>query len=94
MTWSLDQSGTSFSGGLTLTDSGTGTKGTGSVSGSVSGNSITFSLSVPQGGADGSFTSCSATASGPGHGVGILAERQLHRIELVLGHHFRPARSP
>ena len=49
-----------------MTDSGSGTKATGTVSGSVTGNSITFSLSVPQGGADGSFTSCSATVSGQG----------------------------
>jgi hypothetical protein len=36
------------------------------VSGTVSGNSITFSLAVPQGGADGSFSGCSANASGQG----------------------------
>lgn len=66
MTWSLTQSGTSFSGSLALTDNNTGTKANGTVSGSISGSSLTFSLSVPAGGADGTFGSCSATASGQG----------------------------
>jgi len=66
MTWSLTQSGTAFSGGLAITDSSTGTKATGTVSGSISGSSFTFSLSVPAGGADGALGSCSATASGQG----------------------------
>lgn len=51
---------------MTLTDTGSGTKATGTVSGTVSGNGLTFSMSVPAGGADGTFTTCSATVSGSG----------------------------
>ena len=66
MTWQLTQSDSSFSGTLTMTDGGTGVTGRGTVSGSVSGNSIQFSLSIPSGGFDSPYAICTATASGSG----------------------------
>jgi len=36
------------------------------VSGSLSGSSVTFALSIPAGGASGSFGACTVTANGTG----------------------------
>jgi hypothetical protein len=66
MTWQITQSGTSFSGNLTMTDSTTNVTGRGSVSGTVSGSTIQFSISVPAGGFDGAYASCSSSVSGSG----------------------------
>jgi hypothetical protein len=66
MSWQLTQAGTSFSGTATLTDSGTGLSGRGSVSGTVSNTSIHFSLGVPAGGFDSPYASCTAEVSGDG----------------------------
>jgi hypothetical protein len=66
MTWRITQSGASFSGSLTITDNSTNVTGRGTVSGSVSGSSLQFSLSVPAGGFDAPYTSCSSTVSGSG----------------------------
>ena len=65
MTWQMTQSGTSFSGTLTMSDtSKSGPSGTGTVSGSVSGTTLQFSLAVPAGGFTGAFAACTATLSG------------------------------
>lgn len=66
MSWQLTQAGTSFSGTATLTDSGTGLGGRGSVSGTVSNTSIHFSIGVPAGGFDSPYASCTAEISGDG----------------------------
>ena len=66
MTWQLTQSGSSFSGSLTMTDTTTSVTGRGTVSGTLSGSSLQFSLSVPAGGFDNPYASCSATVSGSG----------------------------
>ena len=66
MSWQITQSGGSFSGTLTMLDEDNGINGRGSVSGSVSGASIQFSISIPVGGFDGSFAPCAADASGSG----------------------------
>ena len=66
MFWTLTQSGTSFSGSHRLVDSSAGVTGTGTVTGTVSGVTITFSLAVPAGGFDGPFANCSATVTGQG----------------------------
>jgi hypothetical protein len=66
MTWTLTQSGSSFSGTLTMNDTTTAVTGRGTVSGSVSGATLQFSLSVPSGGFDSPYASCSATVSGSG----------------------------
>lgn len=64
MTWQMTQTGSSCSGTLTMTDAGANINGRGSVSGSISGPSIRFALSVPAGGFDSPYTSCSADVSG------------------------------
>lgn len=66
MAWQITQTGTSFSGTLTLLDSATGSGGHGSVTGSLSGASIHFSISIPAGGFDEPFASCTADVSGDG----------------------------
>ena len=66
MSWQIAQSDTSFSGTVTMTDSGTGLMGRGSVSGTVSSGSIRFSISVPAGGFDSPYASCIAEVSGDG----------------------------
>jgi hypothetical protein len=66
ISWQISQSGTSFSGSAAITDTRTGITGRGSVSGTVSGSSITFSISIPAGGFDSPFGSCSANISGTG----------------------------
>jgi hypothetical protein len=66
MSWQLAQTDTAFSGGIRMTDTGTGVGGTGSVSGSVSGAAVQFSITVPAGGFQSPYGSCTATASGSG----------------------------
>ena len=66
MKWQLTQADTSFSGTVTMTDASTGVTGGGSVSGTVSGSSINFSISVPAGGFDSPYASCTAELSGDG----------------------------
>lgn len=65
MSWQLTQAGASFSGTATVTvDAGLG--GRGAVSGTVSSSSIHFSISIPVGGFDSPYASCSADVSGDG----------------------------
>ena len=64
MSWQLTQADTSISGTVTITDTGTGVNGRGSISGTLSGSSIRFSIAIPAGGFDSPFASCSATVSG------------------------------
>jgi hypothetical protein len=66
MTWQLTQTGASFSGTLTMADAGSGYRGRGSVSGSVSRSTIRFSMSVPVGGFDDPWSACSADVTGDG----------------------------
>lgn len=58
------QSGTSFSGTMTMTDTSTSVTGRGTVSGTVSGSSLQFSVSVLAGGFDSPYNACSATVTG------------------------------
>jgi hypothetical protein len=64
MTWQITQTGSSFAGTMTMTDSRTGVRGTGSVSGTVNGATIQFSLTVPSGGFDSAYGACTANVSG------------------------------
>lgn len=66
MTWQITQSGTSFSGTMTMTDTSTRVTGRGTVSGTVSGSSLQFSVSVLAGGFDSPYNACSATVNGSG----------------------------
>jgi hypothetical protein len=64
MTWQIAQSGSSFSGTLTLVDTESGITGRGSISGSIVSSSIHVVMRVPAGGFDSPFESCSADVSG------------------------------
>jgi hypothetical protein len=64
MTWQLEQSGASVSGSLTMTDSTTGISGQGTVSGTLSGATLNFTLRVPAGGFGGSWASCTVDVTG------------------------------
>jgi hypothetical protein len=66
MTWQITQTGAAFSGTMTITDSGTNVTGRGTVSGTVSGSSLTFSMSVPSGGFDSPYAACTANVTGSG----------------------------
>jgi hypothetical protein len=66
MAWQVTQTGTSFSGTMTMTDASTGVSGQGSVSGAVSGVSFQFSISVRAGGFPSPYASCTADVSGDG----------------------------
>lgn len=66
LTWQLTQSGMSLSGTLVMTDTATGYSGRGTVSGTVTGSSVQFSMTVPAGGFDVPYGSCTANVSGAG----------------------------
>lgn len=66
MSWQLTQTDASFSGTVTMTDTGTGLNGRGSVSGTASGSSIRFSINVAAGGFDSPYASCTASIAGDG----------------------------
>ena len=66
LTWQIEQTGTSFSGTLTMTDTHAGYSGRGSISGTLSGSSVSFLMLVPAGGFDDPYTECSVDISGDG----------------------------
>jgi hypothetical protein len=66
MTWQITQEGSAFSGTLTLIETTANARGRGSVSGTLAGSAVTFTISVPAGGFDAPYQSCSSTASGTG----------------------------
>jgi hypothetical protein len=70
LTWRLTQNGTSFTGALTIVDSGTNVSGRGSVSGTVSGTAVHFTMSVPAGSFDRPYDECSADLSGEAQASG------------------------
>jgi hypothetical protein len=64
MTWRIEQSGASVSGTVALTDTTAGITGQGTVSGTVSGSSLAFTLRVPAGGFSEPWTGCTAEVTG------------------------------
>ncbi len=64
MRWELTQSGSQFSGMFTMRDADTGVNGQGSVTGTATASSITFSLTVGAGGFEPPFATCTSTVSG------------------------------
>jgi hypothetical protein len=64
LTWSVTQDGTSFTGTLMIVDSGTNVSGRGSVSGTISGTAVHFSMSVSAASFDRPYEECSASLSG------------------------------
>lgn len=63
-TWQLTQSGASISGSVALLDPATGFQVRGSVSGTLGGSALQFSLTVPVGGFDAPYSNCSADIVG------------------------------
>jgi hypothetical protein len=66
MTWQISQSGTSFSGTLTMIDAASGLGGRGSISGTMSASTIRFSIDIAAGGFEYPYDTCSAAISGGG----------------------------
>ena len=66
ITWQLTQTDSSFAGTLTMVDTATKVTGRGSVTGTLAQSSIHFSMSVPAGGFDPPYESCSSAVSGDG----------------------------
>lgn len=64
MEWTLTETTGVVSGSVTLVDGTAGVKGRGTASGTLSGATLTFTLSVPAGGFDAPFANCSASMSG------------------------------
>jgi hypothetical protein len=64
MTWQLIQTGDTFSGTITMTDTASSISGHGSISGTVSMSLLRFAISIPVGGFDSPFASCSTEVSG------------------------------
>jgi hypothetical protein len=66
LTWQLEQNQEVFTGTLTMNDAATGTRGTGTVSGTMSGSTLNFSMRSPAGAMDRPFGMCRTEASGSG----------------------------
>jgi hypothetical protein len=64
MTWNVVQADASFSGAMTMVDAASNLSGRGSISGTIAASSLHFSISVPVGGFDSPFGSCSSEVSG------------------------------
>jgi hypothetical protein len=64
MTWQLTQSGSAINGTMTMSDTATGLTARGSVSGTLSGSTLRFTLHVPAGGFDPPHGACSSDVSG------------------------------
>lgn len=66
MTWTVQQTGTTFTGTVALTDTSSGATGRGRMSGEVSATAFTFTASVDRGGFDPPYDGCSADIRGSG----------------------------
>jgi hypothetical protein len=64
MTWQIVQTGAELSGTFSMADTETGFGAQGTVTGSVSGSTVKFSLDVPVGGAEGPWAACSIRVAG------------------------------
>jgi hypothetical protein len=64
MTWQLTQSGGTINGTVTMTDTATGLSGRGSISGTLSGSTLRFTLNIPAGGFDAPYGACTSEVSG------------------------------
>jgi hypothetical protein len=66
MTWQITQSGNSFTGTMSVTDTATTLTGRGSISGTVSGANLHFAITIPAGGFDAPHGGCTAQVDGDG----------------------------
>jgi hypothetical protein len=64
MTWQLSQSGSAISGTMTMSDDVTQITGQGTVSGTLAGSTLQFSIAIPAGGFSGGDNACSLSVSG------------------------------
>ena len=68
LTWRLTQTGTSVAGSVSLVALPSGITGTGSVAGTLTGTTLTFTMTIPRGGIPARPT-CSVSAEGRATGV-------------------------
>jgi hypothetical protein len=64
MTWAVTQNGSGMSGTMSLADPGRSMMGNGSMQGTINGTSVSFHMSVPNGGFSGMMSSCSMGLDG------------------------------
>lgn len=73
LTWTLSQTGAAMTGTMTINDAGRGMMGNGTMQGTVNGSTMTFHMTVPSGGFNGTMSACAmgvdgqATMSSDGH---------------------------
>jgi hypothetical protein len=73
MIWTVSQNGTAMTGTMNISDTGRSMMGAGSMQGTVNGSTMTFHMTVPNGGFSGMMSSCmmgvdgQATLSSDGH---------------------------
>ena len=73
MSWTVTQTGNSVTGTMSFRDTGRNMMGNGSMQGTINGSTVSFHMSVPNGGFSGMMSSCSmgmngqATMSDDGH---------------------------
>ncbi len=64
MTWRLTQASSAINGTLAIHDTDTGVNGQGSITGTVAGSSISFSIAIAAGGFEAPFATCMSSVSG------------------------------
>ncbi len=64
MNWTLTQNGTNVSGSMGMSNTSRGMMGNGTMTGTVSGDTVTFHMNVPTGGFTGMMTSCAMVVDG------------------------------
>jgi hypothetical protein len=64
MIWAVTQNGTAMTGTMNFSDAGRGMMGTGSMRGTVNGQTVTFHMDVPNGGFSGMMSPCSMGMDG------------------------------
>ncbi len=64
MGWTVTQNGNSVSATMSLSDTGRGMMGNGTMTGTVNGDTVNFHMSVPTGGFSGMMSSCSMGVDG------------------------------
>jgi len=70
MTWTLSQNGASVSGSATLADDTTGVSGRGTISGTLAGAALSFTITIPAGGFPAPYGACTAQTQGSAQATG------------------------
>jgi hypothetical protein len=66
MTWTVTQTGSAMSGTMDVSDTNRNMTGSGTMTGTMNGSTLTFHMSVPAGGFGGQMSSCSMGIDGQG----------------------------